>query len=190
MKDVMKCRKAKLSPTTKPKTPVKSPPLQINASRAVTLLRQLHDAAAEGKLSEVVRLLDSGVDADGRDEKGRSGLHFACAGGWVDVVECLAERRVDMEVKDVNGNTPLHLAVVGNWVDCVLVLLRCGEYTSLCQNSDARLDNVFDRRECIRNRSLPPYTAPISTIPSSINNRPSVNRKHSNTRYRTPKGLF
>jgi len=67
----------------------------------------LGEAAREGDLAEVNRLLESGADPDEGDEDGVTALHFAAAAGHLEIVRALAEAGADLDLAEYDGDTAL-----------------------------------------------------------------------------------
>ena len=73
---------------------------------------ELFDAAKDGNVGEVLRLLLAG-DADPSAKYGfqqRTPLHIACLYGHLDVVRALLLAKADVESTDKDENTPLPCA--------------------------------------------------------------------------------
>jgi glutaminase len=64
-----------------------------------------------GELSEVQRLIDSGVDVRLGDYDRRTALHIACSEGHHDVVKLLLQKGAQVSVIDRWKNTPLDDAI-------------------------------------------------------------------------------
>jgi len=69
----------------------------------------LHDAAKEGNLQQVVKLIEEGEDINAKDNYGGTALHLAVIYSHKDVVELLIAKGADV-CANVNGVTPLHYA--------------------------------------------------------------------------------
>ena len=59
------------------------------------------------------RLLERGVDMNGRDKDERTPLHFASYSGQVDVAEALLVHGAQVNATDISGHTPLHQVILG-----------------------------------------------------------------------------
>ena len=90
--------------------------------RSEALLR----AAMIGHTSAVEALLDQGVDANARDEYGRTPLIEAAFGGHTETVRVLLERGADVNARDKNGWTALMEAASKVHVGIVRTLLAEG----------------------------------------------------------------
>ena len=67
----------------------------------------LYRAAGHGNTSQVLALLDRGVDVNGRTSDGSYALNRAAVFNKVDVVQLLLERGADPNVQNREGDTPL-----------------------------------------------------------------------------------
>lgn len=85
----------------------------------------LHQAAAEGRVAELTRLLEQG-DLDRCDERGRTALMCACSAGHAEAAELLLDRGADLEAVDEHGFTALLHAVSGGQVRTTELLLKRG----------------------------------------------------------------
>src|SRR4051812_6287827 len=72
----------------------------------------IHDAAKEGNVDEVKRLVaaDSSL-LELQDESGTRPLHWAAFAGKTEVIKFLLERGAAIDPADYSGSTPLHYAV-------------------------------------------------------------------------------
>ena len=68
---------------------------------------ELVDAAERGDLSETIRLLDRGADANSRDQEGATALMKAAQNGHVQAVEVLLARGADPSLTNQSGATAL-----------------------------------------------------------------------------------
>ena len=64
-------------------------------------------AASEGNKLRVMHWLMRGVNVNGADYDGRTGLHLAASHGHLDVVKYLVANGANVDLKDRFGNTPL-----------------------------------------------------------------------------------
>lgn len=86
----------------------------------------IHKAAFDGKIKEVRRHLDGGVDANEATGSGNTPLHAAAFRGQVEVIELLLARGADVNASDVRGWIPLHQAVDQGHALAVELLLAKG----------------------------------------------------------------
>jgi ankyrin repeat protein len=68
----------------------------------------IHEAAANGNLTDVKRHLQRGVDVNAKDAKGATPLLSAAMNGHKDVAELLVVKGADVNAKGTHGKTPLH----------------------------------------------------------------------------------
>lgn len=88
--------------------------------------RDWADAIKRGDVASVRGLLDSGVEINGRDRYGQTGLMLAARAGHREVVEALIERRADLNVTAKFGLSALMLAVVSGHAEIARILARAG----------------------------------------------------------------
>lgn len=94
-------------------------------------LQPLHQAAANGDVAEVKRLIDGGVYVNTKDKDGDTPLHAATAAGKADTIAALVKAEANVNAKNYNGLTPLHVAVATNQVSIALILFEAGALESL-----------------------------------------------------------
>jgi ankyrin repeat protein len=91
------------------------------------------EAAIKGGDVVAVRgFLDRGVNINGRDRYGQTGLMLAARAGHREVVEALVERRADLNVTAKFGLSALMLAVVAGHAQIARILARAGADLSKC----------------------------------------------------------
>ncbi|RCI09475.1 hypothetical protein L249_3995 [Ophiocordyceps polyrhachis-furcata BCC 54312] len=84
----------------------------------------LHEAAANGRLTQVQNLIDYGADVSARNQMGREPLHLAVENGHHATADhLLLHDEVSPASEDCNCQTPLHLAVIARREQAVLVIL-------------------------------------------------------------------
>lgn len=97
----------------------------------------LHQAAFDGSLKKVKKLLDEGVDVNIPDKKGWRPLHDAAMEGYVEIVKYLLSNGADPNVQDDEYRyTPLHDAVRMNHLEVVRLLLKSGANLSIKDSWD------------------------------------------------------
>ncbi len=100
------------------------------------LAAPIHDAARQGDVENVNRLLDQGVAPDARDKTGETPLFSASVAGKADVAAILVKRGAAIESRNDRGLTPLHGAAYSGSIQTVRLLVSSGAVVN-----DA--DNVF-----------------------------------------------
>ena len=83
-------------------------------------------ATDRGDLTAIERLLDSGSDADARDEHGQTALMNAARDGRTEVVRLLAGRGAGLNHTAKFGLTALMLSVIRGHIDVARVLIDGG----------------------------------------------------------------
>jgi ankyrin repeat protein len=86
----------------------------------------LLQAAEDGNVDKVQKLLDKGANIEATNDDGWTPLHWACRNGCVEVVEMLLDKRANIEARDNGGWTPLHEACYKGHVEVVKLLLDKG----------------------------------------------------------------
>ncbi len=101
-------------------------------------------AAMHGKLDEVKRLLDDGVDANSTDGSGETALIKACGNGHVEIVELLLEHGADVHIATRGGFKPINLANTG---EIVRMLRKAGAEVDIESLADAV---AYGDAECVQ----------------------------------------
>jgi RNA polymerase sigma factor (sigma-70 family) len=83
----------------------------------------MHQAAANGDLGELDRLLDCGEDPNKRNQQGATPLRLAVMGGHANAVSLLVAKGADVADRDYGGRTALHFAAHFGSEDVVAALL-------------------------------------------------------------------
>jgi ankyrin repeat protein len=87
-------------------------------------LGSIHDAARDGDLQKVQRLLENSSDlGSSKDKYGYTPLHVAAKAGHKEVAEFLLAHGADVNAVDDMGRTPLHWAAASGRMDMVELLL-------------------------------------------------------------------
>ena len=105
--------------------------------------------------SEVISLLDQGVDIEIRDRSGQTPLHWAAGDNLnketprkektLEVINLLLDRDADLEARDEDGNTPLHLAAADSTPEVVALLLdRDANIEALNEDGETPLHRAAD----------------------------------------------
>ncbi len=83
----------------------------------------LSEAAFNGHLEEVMKLLDKGIDVNIKDQDGRTALMYAAFNGHTFVMQKLLAKGALVNLCDTNGRTALMLASSGPFPASVKLLL-------------------------------------------------------------------
>ena len=115
-----------------PKRPLDLQMVLVPFSRAYRKHRdELIDAAAQGRVLEVERILQRPQDADlPGSHEGKRPLVEASSAGHVEVLELLLEARADPNLTGCDGRTALQLASRTGHVEIVRILLNAGALTA------------------------------------------------------------
>lgn len=81
--------------------------------------RELCSAAAEGKVSEIKRLLSKGGCPNSGDYDSRTAMHLAAASGHLACIKVLVHAKANINIMDRWHNTPLQDAVTNSHMDTV-----------------------------------------------------------------------
>jgi len=87
---------------------------------------QLHEAARDGKMEALLRLLSGGSDPSPVAESGLTPLHLAAFRGQGTAARALLDAGADAAACNARGATPLHEATSGGNTDIMEVLLEAG----------------------------------------------------------------
>jgi len=86
----------------------------------------LCQAASEGYVTDVRRLLAAGVDANATMMFRHSALHLAAAKNYVEVVQMLLKAGANVNATNTQGTTPLHRAALFGHLEVVQLLVGVG----------------------------------------------------------------
>lgn len=103
--------------------------LTISWIRSVYLIdkdTKLREAASNGDLAEVAKLLNEGVDVNNFGPAYGTAILYAAGNGHRDIVELLIKRGADVNVKNGFGDTPLISAASRGFDDIVKLLIEKG----------------------------------------------------------------
>jgi ankyrin repeat protein len=97
------------------------------------------DAAQNGNLDLIKRMIKDGIDINIQDEYGWTALQLASRKGHLDVVKFLIEYGADLNAQNDDGWTALHLASLNRCLDIVKVLIEAGSDLNIktCGGSSA-----------------------------------------------------
>ena len=100
-------------------------------------IEALYQAAGEGKRADVVTLLKSGVDVNGRTRSGSYAMNAAAVENEVGVIQVLIDHNADPNVQNRQGDTPLICATkyAGGNPETVELLVKSGTDLSIRDNS-------------------------------------------------------
>ena len=95
--------------------------------------KTLIDAARDGKLDIVRKLLIQGVDVNMKGEDGGTALLYAAGGGRIEIVRELLKHGAEVNAKSNTGNTALTLAAKYGHAEVTRYLLNCGaDFRNVC----------------------------------------------------------
>ncbi|KAM4770888.1 ankyrin repeat and EF-hand domain-containing protein 1 [Rhinophrynus dorsalis] len=97
-----------------------------SAIHPITGRTALMEAAREGALDIVRRILEKGGDVNAFDKQRYSAVHFAAKGGFFEILKVLSAYNGDMGLIAMDGNTALHLAASGGFANCCKFLGQRG----------------------------------------------------------------
>jgi hypothetical protein len=86
----------------------------------------LHDAAFNGDVERVRKLLEKGENPNAKDKYGWTPLHIAASKGHVHVARLLLKHGANPNIQNEYGWTPLHIAAFWGHVDVARLLLEHG----------------------------------------------------------------
>ncbi|MBK27756.1 MAG: hypothetical protein CMO77_02875 [Verrucomicrobiales bacterium] len=96
--------------------------------------KPVHEAAADGDISAVMKYLDSGIQLssnyDIKKTYGGNPLFSAVFNGHNDIVKLLISKGADINSTDINGETPLDWAISKNLIETDILLRKLGGKTS------------------------------------------------------------
>ncbi|WP_371223210.1 ankyrin repeat domain-containing protein [Orientia tsutsugamushi] len=96
----------------------------------------LHDAAQQGNLEAVKRLLDKEkISVDCQNNSGNTPLHLAVRNYHTDVIEALLAHGANVNLQDRHYNTALHYAIRTRDLTIITILLNNGANPNIQDNS-------------------------------------------------------
>ena len=84
----------------------------------------LRNAATEGNLKKVQRLIEEGTDINAKNKTDNTALSLAAWAGHTDIAKLLIEKEADINVMNTYGQTVLMLAASGGHTDIVKLLIE------------------------------------------------------------------
>ena len=93
-------------------------------------IKQFFQASEQGKLDELLTLIQSGVNVNTRDEYGYTALMWATISGHSACIHVLIEAGTDVNAHTNNGWTALILAAVYGHSACIHILIEAGAYVN------------------------------------------------------------
>ena len=93
--------------------------------------RGLWSAAIENDVEKVKKLLDSGHDADMKDNSGYTALHYAARAGHIIILRTLLSRGANPNSQTPGHTTALHRSAYMGHFECTELLLNHGAYVEL-----------------------------------------------------------
>ena len=100
------------------------------------LVDLLHQAALDGDLKGVTEALESGANANGVDEEGRTALMFAAFNGHSEIVLKILEAEAGIDRRDLMGRTALLYAATGPFPETVRILLDKGAEANVVDSDE------------------------------------------------------
>ena len=86
----------------------------------------IHMAAFAGQFDKVKEFIESGIDVNSRDDKGRTSLLLACHNDNINIVNLLLTHGAKVNTSDNLGRTPLHVAAQNGDTNIVVMLIERG----------------------------------------------------------------
>ena len=83
----------------------------------------IHEAALDGQISHVQKLLADGIIVDTLDPENRTALMYAAYNGHTDLIKTLIENGAAVNMQDIYGRTALMMASSGPYPSAVKMLL-------------------------------------------------------------------
>lgn len=108
---------------------------------------KLHNAAAEGDLENVRKLIERGQGVNAQGALNRTALHQAAMSGKLEVVLYLLERGANKNAIGNSGETPLHLAVLNGHRNVVEALLDEGADFTIANSTGKRPVDLARKRD-------------------------------------------
>ncbi|OQS02473.1 hypothetical protein THRCLA_05149 [Thraustotheca clavata] len=98
--------------------------------------KRLLQAAQDGNIHDIKKLLKKEVNINCKSEDGRSPVHFAAQNGYDSVINLLVNAGASSDLKTVYGWTPLHFAAMGQHENVVAGLINAGATVNAKNNDE------------------------------------------------------
>lgn len=124
--------------------------------------RASHEAAMNGHTAALELLLRRGIDANAREQDGRTPLHWAVLGGHFEAARLLLASGADVEALDSMSAPPLHGAVVHGHAELTSLLLDSGAEIASADNwqqtllHGAAIEGHLELSALLLSRGAPP----------------------------------
>ena len=96
----------------------------------------MRQAALDGDVKQVKRLVDAGTDANALDQEGHTALMFAAFNGHTDIVLLLLDEGAVVDRRDFLGRTALLYASTGQFPETVKLLLEKGAEPNIVDSDE------------------------------------------------------
>ena len=99
---------------------------------ATATATELNQAATNGDITKIERLLDAGADPNARNEWGATALHGgATINGHIDIIKALLDAGTDPNTRNISGYTALHITAADGQPAAINALLDAGAYINI-----------------------------------------------------------
>lgn len=91
---------------------------------------ELHRAASQGNVTQILRLIAAGAAMEARDMEGSTPIHLAARQDHAEEVDALAKAGADVNARGEGGSTPLHEAAVWGNAPVIRLLVAAGAFVN------------------------------------------------------------
>lgn len=134
-------------------------------------------AVRNGETAQVLKLLDAGANAHGRNRDGWSMLHYAAGGGVPEVVLMLLDRKAEPDTRHKTGVTPLMMAAEAGHLEAVRLLLERGADAALTSKEG---HSALDMARAKNRSQVVEVLAPLTKKPNAKPVKPVNNTDDAN----------